>query len=293
MVNFHKMPYTYCMNNLDEYLSSYLTLIGFSSEETLLFTTLIKKGPLTILQLSRGTAIERTKIYNLAEKLIKDGLLEEKLDYKRRYIKACDTSRIELILKDKIDSLNYINTNFSNFMSKINLLSNSVSPTGVKFYRGVDGIRQQLWNALSAKKELLSFSYRQFIEVVGFKFFDSWAAEFERRHLINKEIRSDEFLKSEELPTSEYRPFVGDILRYLPNKVLNIQLAMDIYNDTVALYNWNKGEIFGVEIVNKQFAELQRQVFQNYWNLAKPIQRQHALKRVGTSSPQLCYNNVP
>jgi sugar-specific transcriptional regulator TrmB len=260
------------MNNIDEYLFSYLKLVGFSSDEVLLFTTLLKKGALTVLQLSRETYIERTKIYNLVEKLIKDGLLEERLDYKRRYVKACDVTKIELILRDKIESLNYLNKNFSNFMSKINLLNNSVSPTEIKFYRGIDGIKQQLWNALSAKKEILSFSYRNFIEIVGFKFFDSWAAEFERRNLVNKEVRSDEYVSSEAQPSAQTRPFNGDILRYLPNDLLNIQLAMDIYNDTVALYNWNKGEVFGVEIVNKQFAELQKQFFQRYWNMAKPIQ---------------------
>ncbi|MCC7304210.1 hypothetical protein IT418_02240 [bacterium] len=260
------------MEESDQYISKYMQLVGYTKEESLLFVTLLKKGAMTILQLSRETGIERTKIYSLAEKLIRDGLFDEQLDYKKKYIRVCDVTKIELILKDKIDTLQSLAANFTNFISKINLLGGSVSPTGVKFYRGVDGIKQQLWNCLSAERVINSYSYRNFIEIVGYRFFDNWAAEFERRGLINREIRSDEYVSSEEETHAQYRNFAGDQLRYLPNKIINIQLAVDIYNDTISLYNWNKGEIFGIEIVNKQFADLQRQVYEHYWKLATPME---------------------
>jgi sugar-specific transcriptional regulator TrmB len=259
------------MEELDQYIESYLRLVGYKQEETKLFVTLLKKGAMTILELSRETGIERTKIYTLVENLLRDGLIDEQLDYKKKYVRACDVSKIELILKDRIDALQSLTTNFTSFISKVNLLGGSVSPTGIKFYRGVDGIKQQLWNGLCAEKVIYSYSYRNFIEIVGYRFFDSWAAEFERRGLVNKEIRSDEYVSSEEEPHAQYRSFVGDELRYLPNKILDIQLAVDIYNDTISLYNWNKGEIFGVEIVNKQFADLQRQIYEQYWTLATPV----------------------
>lgn len=260
------------MENLDEYIGNYLQLVGYKPEETALFVSLLKKGPMTILQLSRETGVERTKIYTIVENLVQDGLLDEQLDYKKKYVRACDVSKVELILKDKIDALQSLTTNFNSFISKVNLLGGSVSTTGVKFYRGVDGIKQQLWNGLSANGEIRSYSYRDFIEIVGYRFFDSWAIEFERRKLRNLDLRSDEFLSSarELLKTAKMHPFKGDIVRYIPSSVLNIQLAVDMYNDTISLYNWNKGEIFGVEIVNKQFAELQKEIYMNYWKMGIP-----------------------
>ncbi|EKD96520.1 MAG: hypothetical protein ACD_24C00009G0001 [uncultured bacterium] len=44
---------------------------------------------------------------------------------------------------------------------------------------------------------------------------------------------------------------------------------MDIYNDVLALYNWHKGEVFGVEIYNDKITAMQKQIFEVLWKMAK------------------------
>jgi hypothetical protein len=43
---------------------------------------------------------------------------------------------------------------------------------------------------------------------------------------------------------------------------------MDIYNDVVATNYWMGDDVFGVEIYNKQIADMQRSMFEHFWKLA-------------------------
>lgn len=41
------------------------------------------------------------------------------------------------------------------------------------------------------------------------------------------------------------------------------------YNGTVATYHWREGERVGFEIVSAPYADMMRQMFEHYWQLAK------------------------
>jgi hypothetical protein len=60
----------------------------------------------------------------------------------------------------------------------------------------------------------------------------------------------------------------------ISQKELNIQNFIDIYNDTVNIFNWSETSknISGISITNKPFAAFYRQIFWHYWEMQEKKQ---------------------
>lgn len=254
----------------------FLNRLGFKNEESLVYTTLVANGPLTALRLARETGINRTKIYRLVEILAKRGVVEEVVEEHQRLARAVGPHKLELLLKEREANAKLMREVFPEVTQFITTSTSASDPqTKVLFYRGQEGIKQQVWNTLSAKKECVGYTYRVLSEITGLKFAIQWKEEFIRRNLFFRDIISDEHLASEKRAPKEYLagwPKARFKSRYLPSRVLNVNHQIDIYNDVVSFYNWYEGEVFGVEIYNQKISHLQKQMFEIIWKQAKEIE---------------------
>ena len=60
--------------------------------------------------------------------------------------------------------------------------------------------------------------------------------------------------------------------RYIDPKVFTIEFETYIYNNCVALLNYEKDDIFGVEIYNEKLVHQQKQLFNLLWAMSTTIQ---------------------
>ena len=250
----------------------FLTNLGLDSEESLIYLKLAEYGSLTYLELSKLTNINRTTLYRISEKLIQRGIIEEIIDEYKKLLKAVDIHKIEFLIKEQEAKAKLLRDIFPNIASM--LPSNPIGnpETKLLFYKGRDGIKQMFWNTLRAKDECLGYTYRCSTEIVGEKFTERWRAEFVNRGLRFRDIYSDSYLNSlsEENKVISYPKAIFKS-KYIDSKVLDINHQVDIYNNVVAFYNWHNGEIFGVEIYNKEVSKMQKQLFEIVWKSAKRI----------------------
>jgi len=252
-------------------INKYLDLLGVSGVGKKLFVSLAQSGPISITKLSKLSSIERTKIYRIIDDLVKTGILEEVVDYKKKLYKAADTHNILMLVEEQKQKTVQLENQFDKFSKSV---SNILKPstTQVQFYRGQDGIRQMLWNELSAKGESMVFIYKIFDEFVGSPFFDKWADEFASRNLSSREIRTELFDESYQDSPNDICFYITNIkMRYLKKKDFPIKHCLSIYNDVVSIYDFWEGEIFGVEIYNQRVADMQRIFFETFWKMAKPV----------------------
>ena len=252
------------------FIIDYLHKLGFDGLSSKLYIALLERGPLTILEASRAAHVERTKIYRLAEELIKKGIVEEIIDYKKKLLKAAPAEHLQMLILEQEANTTFLKDSFPLFQETIHSLS-QISPfTKVLYYRGVDGIKQMLWNQLNASEEVVCFTFRNIEEVVGIGFWETWVYEFEeRRNLILRELRTEVFYES--LKEMEAHTIMKQNQhRDLPGDLLLINYEADIYNDVFAMFDWKDGEIFGVEIYNQKIADMQKHFFEVFWNMAKP-----------------------
>ncbi len=56
--------------------------------------------------------------------------------------------------------------------------------------------------------------------------------------------------------------------RTIPPELLLLKHQVAIYNDTVATYCWRDDQKVGLEVINHAHAQMMRQMFEHYWQLA-------------------------
>ncbi len=256
------------MNNaLSSQFSQFLTTLGLASEDVQVFQALINKPSLTILEVSRLSGVNRTTCYRILESLKQKGLVEEMVDEHRRLVKAVDIHNLEFLVKEKESEAERLRELLPSLSHSISSVA-SQPGTKVLFYRGIEGIKQMVWNVLRTKKEGVGYTQFPLEGVAGDDFASEFYNEWVRRGLVFRDIISDTYLK--------YRPAnkidFGEKYfpsRYIPSSVLDITHQIDIYNDVVSYYNWHEGEIFGVEIYNDKIAAMQKQLFEVMWKIGK------------------------
>jgi len=229
-------------------LQTFLTNLNLDQEEATIYQALAQKGTQTVLQLSKQTNINRSKIYRRLERLQNLNLVEEIIAQHTTRYQISDINQLEQLLAQKEQTTKHLRNIFPDIKNSIVGQIGLHDPsTQVKFYRGKQGIRQMIWNVLKIKDVGVGYSYRPIYEIVGEDFTHRWSEEFKNRNLkfrdlINPEYKTHKGAKNLDpgkIISSEY--FSSKII---DKDTLTINFQTDIYNDTVAYYNWHEGEVF-------------------------------------------------
>lgn len=249
-------------------LNTYLAQLGLENIEAQIYLYLLENGARTPLELSRELNADRSKIYRSAEKLMKKKLIEESNTSWGKKLKAASPQNILLSLAEKEEQLKTQKESLPQVIDNLmKLPAYSEREFEVKHYRGQEGLKQMLWNQLSAKKEIIAFSYKNKNDIVGKSYAEKIRAEQVERKIMLYEVENE---------TDQHNFWYTDISgwknfyksRHISSKTLKIKQYIAIFNNTVAIINWGKGEEVGVEIINASFAEMQRQLFWKFWNIA-------------------------
>jgi len=241
--------------------------LGFSAEAGRVYQALLVRGELSILELSREANVERTALYRQIPNWVAQGLIRELLAHKTHRYAAAQISELGRMVeeqKQRVEELGRETTEIEKMAGEMR----GRHKTQVKYYQGVAGLKQIMWNETKAKGEILGYTYRNMEEIAGIKFFKEWVAELEKHKIISRDLRSDEFIASMQRPGYERVHIAESSWRYLPESVMKLSHNLDIYNNTVAIYYWEEGDVFGVEIENEKMAETQRSIWRSMWGLA-------------------------
>ena len=243
--------------------------LGLEEIEANIYLYLLEYGPRTPLELSREINVDRSKVYRYVEKLVAKKLLEESNDAWGKKIQAASPKNIELFIQEKEEALHNQKQSLPSLIENLSSIPTySKREFEVKHYRGQDGLKQMLWNQLSAKKEILAFSYKNKNEIAGKTYAEKIRSEQMERKIMLYEVEN-------ETDQGDYwytgikgwEKFYNS--RYIDPKTLDIKQYTAIFNNTIAIMNWIDGEEVGVEIINSTFADMQRQLFWKFWEISE------------------------
>ncbi|HEV2403547.1 MAG TPA: helix-turn-helix domain-containing protein [Candidatus Saccharimonadales bacterium] len=264
------------MNGYAE-LRSYLGRLGMPQGATIVYIALLRGGAQSILQLSRATKLERTKVYRLIDSLRTYGLIEIEEHYKRRLIRAAPVTNLYATFIQKEEEIASLKRELYTFKDIYTPALLSTTHMRVQLYEGNEGIRQALWNELRAKDEIVGYNYRILEEAAGKKYTSTWAEVFARRKLTSRLVVGDEFVDSWQDGLKGGRgtgkKVIGIQYHYLPRTVFPITHSCDIYDDVVVYFQWYGNEIIAVEIYNRQIANIQRHFFETLWEQSTTEER--------------------
>jgi sugar-specific transcriptional regulator TrmB len=124
---------------IDRNLQNFLEDFGLSEREILLYLTLLRTGPNTIMNLARETAIKRSTTHNNVEELIKKGLVSQTNYGERRMVIAEDPEKLKFLMEQKKYNIKKLEENLPSVIGVINSLvpeARENTKVEVKYYQG-------------------------------------------------------------------------------------------------------------------------------------------------------------
>jgi len=261
------------LNNKNNILLS-LRRLGLTADESKIYFALLEK-PLTYLELSRKTSINRTKVYRLADSLMARSLITEKQRDDGKFLTATDPANLEIELSTAQEKLKLQKQIFKKALPSLAEIYSSKPSDPREFFtistfEGSAGLKQMLWNELKTKGELCVYSHDTLDQVAGRRWAENYRAEITERqvpHRVLENFDGKHVLETTEV--EDYKTIYN--VRFLERDVLNLQQELTIHDDVVSIYNWNRtgeGVKVGLEIHNQQFADFQKAIFESYWKIA-------------------------
>lgn len=254
-------------------MHEYFKKLGFEPEITDVYLALSKYGPQSLLQLSRNAKIERTRLYRLLDTLSESQLIEVETEYKRSTYKAAPLSNLQILLTKREEEVHGLQKELDTLKKDFQIPPIHSSLTHVQFYRGMDGIKQMLWNQTKTKTEVLGILFENIQHKTKGTFFDRWVERYNERGITNRSIVSDHFLQAQRAwyATHNNQKLASWDGRYISPDIFPITHSTVIYDDVVTYFNWQNEEIFGIEMYNQEIADTQRRFFEMLWTQGEAI----------------------
>lgn len=260
------------MSGQTDNLLGILQPFGLESDEARVYLELLNKREATALGISRGIGMGRTKVYRILDKLITKELVVQIVESSGFVFVANEPSKLELLLEKKEGEMAALRKSLPEVLNLLRAKVDSGVPgSKIFYYRGQEGLSRVNWNLLQAKGEFLSYEV-----ATADAYLPRAEAEKLRREIVEKKIRIRSLTNNRSLgkftEVSELMEKWCEI-RHIPENELKIEMDIFVYNEVVTICNYlGQGDVFCVEMHNRQLVAMQRQMFELLWVGKKTVE---------------------
>jgi sugar-specific transcriptional regulator TrmB len=246
--------------------------LGLTGKHGLVLSSLWGERGGTPLTLARATRLNRSSIYRYLEDLQKAGLVEEiMVGTKKSSYRALEAESLEGVVVKQEAKLERLKETIPLLVKELSV-GKTQEQSEVKYYRGVEGLRQMLWNVVASGKEYVGLGYENWNTSVGKSYAEKLRAKnmktgVKSRELLNVVGKEYEYTSLKESYAGVYEH------RVIDPKILEIKHDTYIYGDVFAYYYHYRGEYFGVEIHNAEIARTEKQIFDILWKMGEKVKK--------------------
>ncbi|MFA6273604.1 MAG: helix-turn-helix domain-containing protein [Candidatus Paceibacterota bacterium] len=246
-----------------------LTELGFSEKEAMVYLALLELGPSTTAEISRTAKINRTTGYDILESLVSNGLVNRIGKTKIQKFVAENPDKVIVFLENKIKQSQDKLKQAYDLIPELFSLYNEKEKPKVKYYEGLEAIKEAFEDTLTAEKEIIGYAVgTDAFEAVGEKYLRDY---FMRRVAKNIKVRviapdDPDTLKVTAKDREELRESLT-----VPRDKFYFTTETNIYNNKIITVSWK--EKFAVVIESKEIADAQKKVFELAWLGAKQFQK--------------------
>lgn len=233
---------------------------GLSENEIKIYIALLKAGESSVQTTAKNAELPRTTSYHILTALQQKGLVSFVIKEHIKYFQAISPNILKEMLNQK---KKYIEEALPELNAMISTLKQKPE---VEIFEGTKGIKSILLDVLEEKNEIIHYgdiiSLTKSLEYV----FPQYINERVKRKIPIRVIGKREKEHAELIKTAskEYRKF-----RFLPKDFI-FKTSIFIYKDKVAILNLQQEPYYGIVIINKDYNDTQKQVFELMWKIAKP-----------------------
>lgn len=247
-----------------------LEQFGCNEREAKIYVRLLAMGPSSVQEIAKQVKGHRVTVYSATEQLVKKGLLYETKRGRRRLLAAEPPDVLYHIVQQREHELHVLKSNLDHVVGLLKpMQTHDTSLPAVKLYEGVDGFKKMLEETLSARGEVLVFTYVDlFSRLIDPDYLEHY---FERR--AKKGIRTRlifppcTFAQRVNKRAAAYKIQV----RLLPPELV-WKSGIFLWNDCVAIQAFTEGKLSCTIIENKDIAHFYRRIiFELVWGLARAV----------------------
>ena len=243
--------------------------LGFSNKEASVYLALLELGPSTTAEISHKAGINRTTGYDILESLSSDGLVNPIGETKIQKFVAENPDKVIIFLENKIKQGEERLKNAYNLLPELFSIYNIEEKPMVKYYEGIDRIKEVFEDTLTAKDEIVGYAVgTDAFEAVGEEYLRDY---FKRRVAKNIKVR---VIAPDDPDTLKVTAGDKEELResyIVPRNLFYFTTETNIYNNKILIISWK--EKFAVLIESKEIADAQKKVFELAWLGAKSLRK--------------------
>ena len=243
--------------------------LGMTAKHAKIYGALLRQRASTPLLLARETGVNRSSIYRYLSELQKNGLVDEVLEENTTRYRASPIENLELVVTKEESRVELLKRSVPVLINELKKYGEEQAERSeVRYYRGVDGLRQMLWKMIRSGKDYCGLGYQNWNSSVGKNF----AERLRKMHIetgaMSREILNEiddnyEYTREKEGYKKTYDH------RAIDKRVLEIKHDTYVYGDIFAYYYHYDGEYFGVEIHNAEIARTEKQMFELLWKMCE------------------------
>lgn len=147
---------------VDRKVMDYLSEFDLTEREIIVYLTLLRTGPNTIMNLARETGIKRSTTHNNVEELVNKGLVSQTNYGERRMVVAEEPDKLKFLIENRKWTINKLEKNMPDILKSIYELvpnANDNTSVKVKYYTGENGFKEATQRSITqAKGEILQLS---------------------------------------------------------------------------------------------------------------------------------------
>lgn len=235
--------------------------LGLTETEGKVYMALLELGGSPVSTLARRAKLPRVNCYHTLENLVKKGLASFVTKDKIRYFNAESPQKIINFIEEKAQ---YARKILPELLSITNTLA--LKPK-IKYFEGIEGIKNILEDTLTVKKELLGYSnLKGAAEVLG-DYIPRYAERKIKNRLKTRIISpssAEAFDYIKKYYPHNFPPELIEILFVNP-KEFWFEHEITIYDDKVAVISLHKEEQIGMIFESPVYANSQRAIFNLAW----------------------------
>jgi len=236
--------------NIQEVLSQF----NLDEKESVIYLAALELGQATAREIAKKAGIQRTYFYDLSEKLLKLGLLQQISKGKKRYFQAAEPEKLLEIQEERLREV-------QSALPELKALQNTQGQKPkVYFFEGRAGIDQINEDTLKYKGDMIAFTTPRFVSIAEEKLSREYIA---KRKALGNKVRvigevSPEMAKIKSRDKEELRE-----TKMLPKDLFSSEVEIGMYGNKVFFANYK--DQFGLIIEDSEISRTLKNIFEIIW----------------------------
>lgn len=238
-----------------------LRILGYNDSDIKVYLALLELGSAIASTIAQKSKIPRASIYDVLNRLIKEGLVSYTSKGANKYFCASDP-------KVLLESLEYKKTKIKEILPRLEEIKNRKTEEKIKteIYEGVKGI-QSLFNLMLKEKEIFALGGSGKTAQVMPYFMPNWNRQRKAKGVLVRMIYQD--TEENRIRVKQTEKELAPVkYKFLHTDYLSPILTL-IFGDKIFFGLFQK-EPSATLITNKDLAQTYKQYFENLWKIAKP-----------------------